>query len=69
MERSIIVPMTITGYAKQENINLTRQAVYAQIKDNRLPDGVTASKVVNSNNWIVWVTKKLSNEDLLPRTA
>lgn len=45
------IDMSVTDYAKSQN--KTRQAILAQINDNRLPEGVTATLV--GKTWIIKV--------------
>lgn len=45
-----MIQLTVSQYAA--NIRLTRQAVLWQIKNNKLPKGVTAEKVGS-----VWIIK------------
>lgn len=49
MKTLTITELSVTQYAKQ--IGLTRQAVLAQIADNRLSKNVKAKKI--GNNWII----------------
>lgn len=49
-----MLELSVTQYAKQ--LDLTRQAVLAQIKENRLPDNVVCRKV--GSVWILSVPKK-----------
>lgn len=47
--------MSVTQYA--DTVELTRQAVLAQIKENRLPEGVTAERI--GHHWLILLASPL----------
>ncbi len=52
----ILNVMSVTDYAKLETVNLTRQGVLAQIKEGRLPSGVSATLI--GKTWIIHLPVK-----------